>query len=424
MKFLFVTPLAESSSLAQKVQEEGHAVKFYIKTRKYRDVARGLVPHVRDWKKHKDWADVIIFDDVDMAKDIEWLRARDYPVVGGNKFGDKIENNRIFGQKIARETGLKIPKSWRFKSFSSAITFIKKRKGRYVIKFNGQLDRFLCYVSVMPDGSDLIKMIEYYDEKWPRKKKDYKIDFILQEYIDGVEMAAGAFFNGTEFVYPVNITFEHKRFLTGGIGPFTGEMGTSMYYSADGGKLFKETLLKIQPYLARTNYRGFIDINSMVTETGAYMLEFTARFGYPQVDIQQALHITPWGKLLYELAHGRLKKFKVRPGFAVGVIIGGAGMPFEISYNKYGKHLPIFGVNDDNRAFVKLLEVYKKNDKLYCTGGGYPLVINGYGKTMEQAQKKAYEIVKQIVIPNSVYRIDIGDHWQKEAPLLKKWGYL
>ena len=34
MKFLFVTPLAESASLVQKVQEEGHAVRFYIKDKK------------------------------------------------------------------------------------------------------------------------------------------------------------------------------------------------------------------------------------------------------------------------------------------------------------------------------------------------------------------------------------------------------
>jgi phosphoribosylamine--glycine ligase len=201
-------------------------------------------------------------------------------------------------------------------------------------------------------------------------------------------------------------------------------MGTSMYYSADGGKLFRETLLKIQPYLARTNYRGFIDVNSMVTPTGAYMLEFTTRFGYPQLDIQLDMHKTPWGELLYKVANGTLKNFETAYQYAVGVIIGGAGMPYDISYNKYGRNLPVFGINEKNRRQVKLLQVYKKNRRFYCGTGGYPLTITGCGHTMEDAQKNAYSVVKEIIIPNSVYRIDIGDHWKHEAPLLKKWGYL
>lgn len=421
MKFLFVTPLGESASLIQTLREEGHHVRFYIKHRKFWDMAHGLVPHVRDWKKHRDWADVIVFDDVEMARDIEWLRARDYLVVGGNRFGDRLENDRLFGQKIMSEVGIKIPPSWRFKSFTSAISFVKKRPWRYVIKFNGQMDRFLCYVGQLPTGEDLIYLMDHYREKWPKK---YKVDFILQEFVDGIEMAAGAFFNGKKFVRPINITFEHKRFLTGGVGPFTGEMGTSMFYSPDGGKLFQKTLLKMQPYLAKTNYRGFIDINCMVTKSGAYALEFTARFGYPQIDIQQELHKTPWGRLLHQLASGTLEEFKTHPDFAVGVVIGGAGMPFELSYNKYGRGLPIFGLTKRNKKHVKLVEVRKRDGKFYTTGAGYPLTITSRGKTMEEAQKKAYAVVKQIIVPNSVYRIDIGDHWKTEAPLLKKWGYL
>ena len=421
MKFLFVTPLAESASLVQKVQEEGHAVRFYIKDRKWRDVARGLVPHVRDWKKHRDWADIIVFDDVEMAKDAEWLRERGYPVIGGNIFGDRIENDRIFGVKIMREAGIRFPRSWRFKSFASGIKFIQKNPGRYVIKFNGQLDRFLCYVGKFPDGSDMTDLLNHYPSVWLKKDK---IDFILQEVIDGVEMSVSGFFNGTDFAYPINVTFEHKRFMAGGVGPFTGEMGTTIYYSKDGGKLFRETLLKMKPYLARTNYRGFIDINCMVTERGAYALEFSSRFGYPQLDIQLALHKTPWGELLHKLALGTLEKFDAHRDFAVGVVIAGAGVPFEVSYNKYGRGLPILGINENNKHWIRLSEVFKKNGAYYCAGSGYPMTVTVRGKSMVSAQQAAYNIVDQIVVPNSLYRTDIGDHWKHERLKLKKWGYI
>ena len=39
-------------------------------------------------------------------------------------------------------------------------------------------------------------------------------------------MAVGAFFNGNDFIYPINVNFEHKKLFPGDIGPFTGEMGT------------------------------------------------------------------------------------------------------------------------------------------------------------------------------------------------------
>jgi len=424
MKFLFYSPLGESLSLTQTLLQEGHQVKFFIKKPKFRESGKGLVPKVLNWKKYLGWADVIVFDDVEYntGQEIERLRKRGYLVVGGNRFGDRLENDRIFGQKIMKELGMKIPFSKRFFSFERAIKFIKENPKRYVLKFNGQLDRFLSYVGEFEDGFDVIEIIRHSQKKWSSKTK---IDFILQEYIDGIEMAVGAFFNGKDFAYPINVTFEHKKFLTGGIGPLTGEMGTSMFYSKDGGKLFKETLLKMKPYLIKTNYRGFIDINSMVTEKGAYPLEFTCRFGYPQLDIQQELHKSEWGKLLYELAKGTLKSFEVWPDFAVGVVIGGAGMPYEVSYDKYGRGLPVIGIGPQNQAHIRLSEVYCKDGQIYtAAGGGYPIVVTARGKTMQKAKERAYQIVKQIVIPNAVYRIDIGDHWEKEEKRLRAWGYL
>ena len=55
--------------------------------------------------------------------------------------------------------------------------------------------------------------------------------FQLQKRVVGVEVAVGAFFNGKSFVHPININFEHKKLFPGNIGPPTGEMGTTMFWS-------------------------------------------------------------------------------------------------------------------------------------------------------------------------------------------------
>ena len=92
-----------------------------------------------------------------------------------------------------------------------------------------------------------------------------------------MEVAVGAFFNGKQFIYPVNINFEHKKLFPGNLGPPTGEMGTSMFWSPPN-QLFNQTLLKMESQLAEEGYVGYIDVNCIVNGNGIYPLKFTARF--------------------------------------------------------------------------------------------------------------------------------------------------
>jgi phosphoribosylamine--glycine ligase len=45
--------------------------------------------------------------------------------------------------------------------------------------------------------------------------------------------------------------------------------------------------------------------------------------------------------------------------------------------------------------------------------------------TMRQAQRQAYNRVRNVMIPNMYYREDIGDRWSEEdSDRLHSWGYL
>ncbi|MFT7294851.1 MAG: phosphoribosylamine--glycine ligase, partial [Pseudohongiellaceae bacterium] len=326
MKFLFVSYDALIGDLAWQVIKEGHEVKYSIKNPIDHDVGAGFIPMVDDWRAEVDWADVVIFDDVlGMGTEAKKLRDTGKPVVGGTPYTDMLEDDRSFGQEELKKHGISIIPYKHFESFDEALTFVRENPCRYVIKPSGEAQNLkgLLFIGEEEDGSDVIQVLEDYQQAWSEKIPSFQ----LQRRVEGVEVAVGAFFNGKEFAYPININFEHKKLFPGDLGPSTGEMGTAMFWSGPN-RIFNQTLKKLEPRLAEENYVGYIDLNCIVAGNHIYPLEFTARFGYPTIFIQQEGILTPISEFLYGLATGTRKSFKTRTGFQVGVRVVVPPFPF------------------------------------------------------------------------------------------------
>ncbi len=241
MKFLFVTYEALSADLAWQLKKEGHDVKFYCHDQAEKDVGDGFFEKVEEWEPLKDWADVIIMDDIDFGPKAEQLRSEGKRVVGGSVYTDKLELDREFGQTELKAAGVGILPSWNFDSFDKAVAFVKANPDRYVIKPSGkaQNEKELLFIGQDEDGKDVIQVLEHYKANWSKKIKE----FLIQKYAEGVEIAVGAFFNGKDFVLPINVNFEHKRLFPQELGPSTGEMGCyddkTEVLTLNGWKLFR-----------------------------------------------------------------------------------------------------------------------------------------------------------------------------------------
>lgn len=242
MKFLFVSIEAITMDLANIVRLEGHDVKYYIYSKYEKDVGDGFVEKVDSWKEYVDWADVIVFDDIGF-READNLRAQGKKVVGGGSYTDKLEDDREFGQKELADAGVTTLPSQSFTSFDDAIKYVEENPDRYVIKPSGKVqnEKELLFVGQEPDGKDVIDVLtKYKKNNWANKIKV----FLLQKHASGVEVAVGAFFNGRDFVYPINVNFEHKKLFPGDIGPSTGEMGCyddqTEVLTDNGWKLFKD----------------------------------------------------------------------------------------------------------------------------------------------------------------------------------------
>ncbi len=423
-RFLFVSYAALITDIAWQVAKEGHSVRYSIDSVKDRDIGDGFVEKVDDWKAHVDWADVIVFDDtLGHGTFAHELRQKGKLVIGGTPNTDRLEDDRAFGQEELATAGVHILPYKQFDNFDEAIAFVKANPDRYVIKPSGESGNVKrrLFVGDEEDGDDVVRVLEVYKKSF---SKEIKL-FQLQRRVTGVEVAVGAFFNGTQFVTPININFENKKLFPGNVGPSTGEMGTTMFWSPPN-RLFAATLKKMEPMLAREGYRGSIDINCIVNGQGIYPLEFTARFGYPTIMIQQEGMSMPIGEFLYELAAGTLTKFKVKSGFQIGVRIVVSPFPFDddATFQSVSKNSAILfkkGIPEEVH-----IEDVKQRDGQWLVAGtsGVVLVVCGLGATMRQAQAQAYTRIKNIMIPDMYYRNDIGDRWFEDTDRLHTWGYL
>lgn len=422
-KFLFVSIDALIGDMAWQIKNEGHEVKYYIKEREQKDVCDGFLEKVDSWKENSDWADVIIFDDIGFGEEAEQLRKKGKFVVGGSVYTDKLELDRGFGQSEMKSVGINIIPQWNFSNFDDAIDFIKKNPDRYVIKPSGlaQNEKELLFVGQEEDGVDILEMLERYKKNWGKKIKEFQ----LQKYISGVEVAVGAFFNGRDFIHPVNVNFEHKRMFPGEIGPSTGEMGTSMFWT-NRSPIFESTLAKMKEKLATCSYVGYIDINCIVNARGIYPLEWTPRFGYPHISISMEGVLSEWGIFFYKIAKGEAPELRTKKGFQVGVVVAVPPFPFHDpdAFRKYSEDATIIlkkpNLEGLHLGDVKLVE----NDWHLAGNSGYALVVTATGTTMEETRATVYNRIKNIIIPNMFYRTDIGIRWISDSDKLLMWGYL
>jgi phosphoribosylamine---glycine ligase len=422
-KFLFISRWGEFLDIINTIKLEGHEVKLYIEDKASREIGYGFVNKVTQWEKHIDWADVIVFDYTGYGKIATELRAAGKLVIGGTEYTDNLELDRNFGQAELQKHKIKVIPSKEFTAFKDAINYIEQHPNSYVLKPCGETQELkqLLFVGSDDEGLDVIRVLKAYEKSWGNNFGNFQ----LQRKVKGVEISIAAFFNGNEFIYPINTTFEHKKLFPKELGVSTGEMGTSMFWTKDS-PVFEATLLKFKDTLAKHNFIGHIDINCIVNGNGIYPLEFTSRFGYPQIFIQRSGINEPMGELFYKLASKQNFKLNVKKGFQVGAFIVVPPFPYndKKTFNLFSKDAVVV-FKKNGKEGVHPMHLKKINEEWLITGNtGIAVLVTGVGITMKDAQKMMYNRISNVIINNGYFRTDIGDRWAEDSDKLWSWGLL
>ena len=432
MNILFISKNLIAGNIAYLLQKEGHNVKLYVKDVKGKKNFDHLVPKVENWRKELKWVGkdgLIVFDDVGYGKEQDMLRIKGYTVFGGSEIGDKLEQNREFGQETFKKYGIKTYPLKDFENMEDAIIFAQQNRKMWVIKQNDYHFKAFNYVGVYDDGRDVISVLKnYLQNKYLKREK-----ITLHQRIEGVEIGVGRYFNGSNWVGPIEYNIEHTKFFPGNVGPITSEMGTLAWYAEnENERLYKETLAKIEPFLREINFRGDFEINCIVNEKGAYALEATARFGSPIIHLHSELHVSPWGEFLHAIASGKQYDLKWKKGYGVVTLGAVPPFPFTNSLNEnasYGINIYFEGVSKEEMDHIHFEEISKRvndEEQLYISDGqGYILYTTAIADTVKKAREESLKIMKKIIIPKMFYRNDIGQKFEEEdEKTLRKMGYL
>jgi phosphoribosylamine--glycine ligase len=239
-------------------------------------------------------------------------------------------------------------------------------------------------------------------------------EVVVEEFLVGEEASFFALCDG-ENAIPLASAQDHKRVGDGDTGPNTGGMGAYSPAPVMTAEITQRTMDEIvRPTLRAMKamgspYKGVLFAGLMITKDGPKLIEYNARFGDPETQVLMLRLMSDLVPALIASRDGQLKNFDLRwyPNFALTVVMAAKGYPGD-----YSRGSVIEGL--DAAAEIEGVEIFHAGTKAeggkVLANGGRVLNVSARGKTVSEAQRRAYAAIDRIKWPEGFCRRDIG--WQ------------
>lgn len=379
----------------------------------------------------------IAADDIDGLVDFAGREAVDLVVVGPEQplvmgLVDRLEENGIkaFGPRAAAAEleGSKgfmkdicakydIPTAayGRFTDIEKARAFIREQGAPIVVKADGLAAGKGVTVALTLD--EALNAAE--DALVEGQFGTAGAEIVIEEFMEGEEISVFALCDG-KTALPLASAQDHKAAYDGDKGPNTGGMGAYSPAPAMTDALLAEVMKTIiQPTIdgmaaEGRPYKGVLFAGVMLTRDGVKLLEHNVRFGDPECQVLMMRLRSDLVAALVATVDGVLDRFDLRwyDDAALAVVLAANGYP-----GSYEKDTEIKGVeaagDADENVTIFHAGTKRDGDGPLLAFGGRVLNVTALGRTVAEAQSRAYGAVDRIDWPEGFCRRDIG--WRAVA---------
>jgi phosphoribosylamine--glycine ligase len=326
----------------------------------------------------------------------------------------ELEGSKGFMKDIVAKYGVPTAAYGRFTDADAAKAYIRKIGAPIVVKTDG-LAAGKGVVVAMSLEEALAAVDSMMGDKVFGAAGD---ELVIEEFLTGEEASFFAIVDGENAV-PLVAAQDHKRVGDGDTGPNTGGMGAyspapvvtpwveqqimercvmpTVRGMAAEGKPYKGVL-----------FAGLMIDNDKPEDQRVKLLEYNVRFGDPECQVLMARLKSDLVELLLAAAEGKLagKTLEWSEDPALVVVMAAKGYP-----GSYEKNTVIEGLDEAGQIEgVTVLHAGTKSDdqgRILATGGRV-LGVTATGKTVREAQMRAYQAVDRIRWPQGFCRRDIA----------------
>jgi phosphoribosylamine--glycine ligase len=353
---------------------------------------------------------VVVGPDAPIAAGIvDDLDAAGFKAFGPTKAAGRLESSKKFTKALCRANHIPTAAYEHFTDPEAAKACIRKQGAPIVVKADG-LAAGKGVVVAMTEAEALAAV----DMMFGGGFGEAGAEVVVEEFMRGEEASFFALCDG-EHALPLATAQDHKRAFDGDKGPNTGGMGAyspaPVMTDAICARVMEEMIGPTLRALKAMGspYKGVLYAGVMITKEGPKLVEYNARFGDPECQVLMLRMMSDIVPALIASADGQLKNFSLRwyDDVALTVIMATRGYPGD-----YGKGSVIEGLED--AASIEGVEIFhagttSKDGKILANGGRV-LNVCATGKSVTEAQRRAYEAVDRIKWPDGFCRRDIG--WQ------------
>ena len=333
--------------------------------------------------------------------------------IGINAFGPskeaaQLEGSKTFSRNFCKRYNIPQPSFKYCNNLKTAKEQIELLNGYCVVKADG-----LAAGKGVVVCNTVNEAIEASSQMLEENKfGDAGKSILIEERITGIEASVFAVSDGKTAVL-LGTAQDHKRAYDNNQGPNTGGMGAYSPAPILDQSVVNKTIDRIiRPTMYEMMDRGMpftgvLYAGLMIKDSNPRLVEYNVRFGDPEC---QVLMMRLGGQILDALlstAKGELGDVKINwaDDHSITVVMASSGYP-----GSYEKGTVINGLDDlpSDSNFVCFHAGTEKQDGKIVANGGRVLNVTTRANTLIEAQKSAYQMIKNIDWPQGFYRKDIG----------------